>query len=111
MRVRAAARPHRAWTRRCPVLVLSGRGEEIDRIRGFDRGADDYVVKPFSYPELRRRVEALLRRSLERVPAGVLRVGGAGDRPGEPRRARRRASTRRCRRRSSRCCWRSRPSR
>jgi DNA-binding response OmpR family regulator len=58
-----------------PVLVLSGRGEEVDRIRGFDRGADDYVVKPFSYPELRRRVEALLRRSLERVPAGVLRVG------------------------------------
>jgi DNA-binding response OmpR family regulator len=58
-----------------PMLVLSGRGEEVDRIRGFDRGADDYVVKPFSYPELRRRVEALLRRSLERVPAGVLRVG------------------------------------
>jgi DNA-binding response OmpR family regulator len=58
-----------------PLLVLSGRGDEVDRIRGFDRGADDYVVKPFSYPELRRRVEALLRRSLERVPAGVLRVG------------------------------------
>ena len=58
-----------------PVLVLSGRGEEIDRIRGFDRGADDYVVKPFSYPELRRRIEALLRRSRERMPGGVVRVG------------------------------------
>src|SRR3712207_8174902 len=46
-----------------PVLVLSGRGEELDRVRGFDRGADDYVVKPFSYPELRRRIEALLRRA------------------------------------------------
>jgi len=58
-----------------PVLVLSGRGEEIDRIRGFDRGADDYVVKPFSYPELRRRVDALLRRSRERAPGGLVRVG------------------------------------
>ena len=57
------------------MLVLSGRGAEIDRIRGFDRGADDYVVKPFSYPELRRRIDALLRRSGERVPGGVLRVG------------------------------------
>jgi len=72
-RVRAADHPR--VDPALPVLVLSGRGEEVDRIRGFDRGADDYVVKPFSYPELRRRVEALLRRSLERVPAGVLRVG------------------------------------
>ena len=58
-----------------PMLVLSGRGAELDRVRGFDRGADDYVVKPFSYPELRRRIEALLRRSGERGPAGRLRVG------------------------------------
>ena len=72
-----------------PVLVLSGRGAEMDRIRGFDRGADDYVVKPFSYPELRRRVEALLRRSRERVPGGRAAGRRAGDRPGEPRRARR----------------------
>ena len=46
-----------------PVLVLSGRGGEIDRVRGFARGADDYVVKPFSYPELVARVRALLRRA------------------------------------------------
>ena len=58
-----------------PVLVLSGRGAELDRVRGFDRGADDYVVKPFSYPELRRRLEALLRRSRERLPGGRLQIG------------------------------------
>ena len=58
-----------------PMLVLSGRGAELDRVRGFDRGADDYVVKPFSYPELRRRLEALLRRSLERLPGGRLQIG------------------------------------
>jgi DNA-binding response OmpR family regulator len=74
-RVRAADRVASRVDSGMPVLVLSGRGAEIDRIRGFDRGADDYVVKPFSYPELRRRVEALLRRSRERAPGGVLRVG------------------------------------
>lgn len=37
-----------------PVLLLTGRGSEMDRVRGFERGADDYVVKPFSYPELRQ---------------------------------------------------------
>jgi DNA-binding response OmpR family regulator len=45
-----------------PVLVLSARGTEIDRIRGFRVGADDYVVKPFSLPELLARVAAMLRR-------------------------------------------------
>ena len=43
-------------------LVLSGRGAELDRVRGLQRGADDYLVKPFSYPELLLRVRALLRR-------------------------------------------------
>jgi DNA-binding response OmpR family regulator len=60
---------------RTPVLVLSGRGGELDRIRGFDRGCDDYVGKPFSYPELRGRVGALLRRADQRPGAGRLRVG------------------------------------
>ncbi len=45
-----------------PVLFLSARGEEYDRINGFDSGADDYVVKPFSPRELMKRVEAILRR-------------------------------------------------
>ena len=58
-----------------PLLLLSGRAGELDRIRGFDRGADDYVPKPFSYGELRRRVEALLRRSAQRRSRGRLRVG------------------------------------
>lgn len=47
---------------RLPVLVLSGRASEIDRVRGLERGADDYLVKPFGYRELRARIEALLRR-------------------------------------------------
>ena len=46
-----------------PVLILSARGEEIDKVRGFRFGADDYVTKPFSVLELMARVEALLRRS------------------------------------------------
>jgi len=62
-----------------PVMVLSGRTSELDRVRGFDRGADDYVCKPFSYPELRGRVAALLRRadhtpSHTRLRAGPLEV-------------------------------------
>ena len=58
-----------------PVIVVSGRGGELDRLRGFERGADDYVAKPFSYPELRARVTALLRRSQQRPQMGRLRVG------------------------------------
>ena len=58
-----------------PFLVISGRGGEIDRMRGFQKGCDDYVVKPFSYPELLLRLRALLRRGLPRTRAGVLRVG------------------------------------
>ena len=58
-----------------PVLVVSGRRDELDRLRGFDRGADDYVVKPFSYAELRARVAALLRRTQRRPGMGRLRVG------------------------------------
>jgi DNA-binding response OmpR family regulator len=58
-----------------PVLVLSGRGSDPDRVRGFARGADDYLVKPFLYQELLARVRALLRRSQGRVRRGVVRVG------------------------------------
>jgi DNA-binding response OmpR family regulator len=45
-----------------PVIVLSGRGAEADRVRGFAEGADDYVVKPFHYAELTGRIRAVLRR-------------------------------------------------
>lgn len=49
-----------------PVIILSARGEENDRVRGLVGGADDYVVKPFSMKELLARVDAVLRRSCER---------------------------------------------
>ena len=49
-----------------PVIILSARGEENDRVRGLKMGADDYVVKPFSVRELLARVDAVLRRSTER---------------------------------------------
>lgn len=52
-----------------PVLMLSARGEEIDRVVGFEIGADDYVTKPFSVRELLLRVRALLRRTHMSAPA------------------------------------------
>ena len=63
-----------------PVVILTARGEEADRVQGLRLGADDYVVKPFSVKELLARVEAVLRRSAERpsdvshltVPDGVV---------------------------------------
>ena len=58
-----------------PVIVLTGRSGEADRVRGFARGADDFVVKPFSYGELLGRVRAVLRRSRARSRRGVLRAG------------------------------------
>src|SRR3954447_26714714 len=58
-----------------PLLVLSGHASDVDRLRGFERGADDYVPKPFSYPELRARVGALLRRTHGQRAGGRLRVG------------------------------------
>ena len=58
-----------------PLVLLTGRDGELDRIRGFERGADDYICKPFSYPELRGRLAALLRRARQRRRGGRLRVG------------------------------------
>jgi two-component system phosphate regulon response regulator PhoB len=52
----------RSETRNVPIIMLTARGEESDRIRGLDTGADDYVVKPFSMVELTARVRAVLRR-------------------------------------------------
>ena len=57
-----------AETAQVPILILTARGEEGDRVRGLETGADDYVTKPFSVSELMARIKALLRRS-----------GGAGD--------------------------------
>jgi DNA-binding response OmpR family regulator len=58
-----------------PVIVLTGRVGEADRVRSFARGADDYVPKPFLYAELLARVRALLRRAEGRRAQGVMRVG------------------------------------
>jgi DNA-binding response OmpR family regulator len=58
-----------------PLLVLSGRAGELDRLRGFERGADDYVVKPFAYTEVRARIRDPLRRANLRPGRGKLRVG------------------------------------
>ena len=58
-----------------PIVLITGRAGELDRIRGFERGCDDYVCKPFSYPELRGRVAALLRRTGRRPGTGRLRIG------------------------------------
>lgn len=59
---------------RLPVIVLTGRSAETDRVRGLNSGADDYVTKPFSYAELRARIGAVLRRRANRRE-GPRRVG------------------------------------
>ena len=51
--------------RTLPILILTARGSWQDKVRGLEAGADDYLVKPFEYPELAARVKALLRRSLK----------------------------------------------
>ena len=66
----------RRETERLPIIMLTARGEEGDRVRGLATGADDYIVKPFSVPELLARVRALLRRA---KPAHVARLLLAGD--------------------------------
>lgn len=63
-------------TERLPVIMLTARGEEGDRIRGLATGADDYIVKPFSVPELLARVRSLLRRA---KPAHIASLLAAGD--------------------------------
>ncbi|MGD9614528.1 MAG: phosphate regulon transcriptional regulator PhoB [Alphaproteobacteria bacterium] len=60
-------------TRSLPVIMLTARGEEGDRIRGLDSGADDYVVKPFSPNELIARLRAVIRRTRTEPEDGVLR--------------------------------------
>ena len=69
---RLRARPE---TERLPIIMLTARGEESERLRGLATGADDYVVKPFSVPELIARVQALLRRAKPERVAMVLAAG------------------------------------
>ncbi|HAZ67854.1 MAG TPA: DNA-binding response regulator [Oscillibacter sp.] len=62
-------------TRRLPVIMVTARGEEMDKVQGLDGGADDYVTKPFSPVELTARVDALIRRSsggTQELPPGTI---------------------------------------
>jgi two-component system, OmpR family, phosphate regulon response regulator PhoB len=65
----------RPETRQLPIIMLTARGEESERVRGLATGADDYIVKPFSVPELSARVRALLRRAIPDRIADVLSFG------------------------------------
>src|SRR3569833_1091441 len=69
---RLRARPE---TKQIPIIMLTARGEESERVRGLATGADDYIVKPFSVPELLARVRALLRRAHPERMAQVLSIG------------------------------------
>ena len=65
----------RQETASIPIIMLTARGEEEERVRGLETGADDYVVKPFSIPELLARIHALLRRSSPQLVTSILKAG------------------------------------
>jgi two-component system phosphate regulon response regulator PhoB len=65
----------RSDTERLPIIMLTARGEESERVRGLATGADDYLVKPFSVPELLARVKALLRRANPGRIVSLLQIG------------------------------------
>ncbi len=69
---RLRARPE---TKKLPIIMLTARGEEPERVRGLATGADDYIVKPFSLPELLARIKALLRRASPQNASSVLTLG------------------------------------
>ncbi|MBS0225188.1 MAG: phosphate regulon transcriptional regulator PhoB [Proteobacteria bacterium] len=74
-----------SMTRDVPIIMLTARGEENDRVSGLEAGVDDYVVKPFSSRELLARIRAVMRRSREddeegNVTLGALRIDGAAHR-------------------------------
>ncbi|MEM6664681.1 MAG: phosphate regulon transcriptional regulator PhoB, partial [Pseudomonadota bacterium] len=65
----------RSELRDLPVIMMTARGEETDRIRGLDMGADDYLTKPFSIPEMVARIRALLRRSRPTISSETATFG------------------------------------
>lgn len=69
-RWRSAAR-----TKTVPILMLTARGDEADRVAGLDAGADDYIVKPFSPRELLARIRAVLRRRVPEASGGTVKMG------------------------------------
>ncbi len=62
-------------SRQVPVLMLTARGQTDDKVKGFELGADDYLVKPFEFPELLARVRSLLKRGQQASTPDILRVG------------------------------------
>ena len=71
-------------TRDIPIIMLTARGDEVDRVNGLDAGVDDYVVKPFSARELIARIRALMRRAHGEDSAGVIEIAGLRVRYGDP---------------------------
>ncbi len=68
----------RAQNNRAPIIILTARSQEYDKIRGLEAGADDYLTKPFSVGELLARLKAVLRRSIDySQDPGILRIGGS----------------------------------
>lgn len=65
----------KAETRNIPIIMVTARGEEADRIRGLDTGADDYITKPFSTTELMARIRAVLRRIRPALAENVVQFG------------------------------------
>ena len=65
-----------ADTRDIPIIMLTAKGEETDKIRALDNGADDYITKPFSIRELLARIRAVMRRSVYKETKGVVEVQG-----------------------------------
>ena len=63
-------------TREVPIIMLTARGEEMDRVTGLEAGVDDYVIKPFSTRELLARIRAVLRRSQGDDGTGMVEIGG-----------------------------------
>ena len=72
--IRRAERSTGRYDSKLPVIVLSGRTSDVDRVRGLDEGADDYLPKPFYFPELSARIRSVLRRRDERR-SGPTRIG------------------------------------
>jgi two-component system phosphate regulon response regulator PhoB len=64
-----------ARTKTVPILMLTARGDEADRVAGLDAGADDYIVKPFSPRELLARIRAVLRRRVPESTGGAVKMG------------------------------------
>jgi len=69
-------------TRDIPIIMLTARGEETDKIRALDTGADDYITKPFSTRELLARIRAIMRRTNREEPAGKVNADGLTLDPG-----------------------------